>query len=628
MGMVIGTNVASLTAQRHLESSRADLNTSMERLSSGSRINSAMDDAAGLAISDRMESQINGLSQAVRNSNDAISLGQSAEGALDESTAILQRMRDLTVQASNGTNNSTDVSALNDEVTQLKDELTRIAETSKFNDMKLLDGNFSANFQIGHKGGETIALSITAMDSTQLGIDNTGGANGTVAGDVTSVQTTAAADAVAQGTVAQLTTVVGAATVTNGAAATAATDRTDWTDSFTLAAGASGDVISFNTGEGTVTHTLTGTMADGNAAATDVAAGMTKAGYTFEVDSTNADQINVTRTAAGDHSYEGTATTGGGGTAPVDGTAVDGADAASATNATPWSASQTFGTGASKGDQISFDVGGGSTTISYTASQNFGTSSALATDIASTLSAQGVAGFSFSASGNEVVVQSLSAGANTDAFATTATAGSSVAAVAEVEGVTLSAAATAADEVTITVNGDAWTYTEAGSPADANATATTMASDWNGASTGFQTGYTASVSGDAFVLTADNTGLDGAFDMTASYAPQLASGNTTAVSTIDLTTNPSDSLAIIDKAIEQIGAARSELGAFQNRLEHTVSNISSMIENTSAAKSRIQDTDFAVESASLAKNQVLQQAGTAMLAQANASGQSVLSLLK
>jgi flagellin len=627
MSMVIGTNVASLTAQRHLESSRADLNTSMERLSSGSRINSAMDDAAGLAISDRMESQINGLSQAVRNSNDAISLGQTAEGALDESTAILQRMRDLAVQASNGTNNSTDVSALNNEVTQLKDELTRIAETSKFNDMKLLDGNFSADFQIGHKGGETIALSITAMDSTALGLSSANAGNGTISGSATSVQTTAAADAVAQGTVSA-STIVGAATVTNGAAATVATDRTDWTDSFTLGASTGTDTISFDTGEGTATFDLSASGLTGAQAAAEVAGagGMTKAGYTFEVDSANADQINVTRTAPGDYSAEGAATSTGS-NAPTDGTAVAGADAASATNATPWSASQTFGTGASKGDQISFAVGGGPS-VSYTASQNFGTSSALATDIASTLSAQGVAGYSFSANGNDVVVQSLSAGADSSTFATTATAGSSVAAVGEVESVTLASEATANDTVTITVNGDAWTYTEIGSPADANATATTMASDWNLASTGFQTGYTASVSGDSFVLEADNTGLDGAFDMTASYEAVVAAGNTAAVSTIDLTSNPSDSLAIIDKAIEQIGAARSELGAFQNRLEHTVSNISSMIENTSAAKSRIQDTDFAVESASLAKNQVLQQAGTAMLAQANASGQSVLSLLK
>jgi flagellin len=570
-----------------------------------------------------MESQINGLSQAVRNSNDAISLGQTAEGALDESTAILQRMRDLTVQAANGTNNSTDISALNDEVTELKEELTRIVDTSTFNDQKLLDG-FSGNFQIGHKGGETVSLTILSMDTATLGVSGSPTGAGTISGSATSVQTTAAADAVAQGTVSATT--IGTATVTNGEAATAATDRTDWTDSFTLDAATGGsETISFNTGEGTVTHTLSGAMT-GAAAATEVAGNMTKAGYTFEVDSTDAAQINVTRTAAGDHSYEGVASSDG--VAPTaQGTAVDGADATSATNATPWNATQTLGTGASKGDQITLAVAGGPSVV-YEASQNFGTASALANDMASTLSAQGVAGYSFSASGNDVVMQSLSAGADANTFTATAGADPGSSAVGEVESVALASKATTNDTVTITVNGDAWTYTEAGSPTDAATTATTMVSDWNLASTGFQTGYTASVSGDSFVLEADNTGLDGAFDMTASYQAVAPTGGTGDIANLTLSSSASNSLESIDVALGQISAARSKLGAFQNRLEHTVSNLSSMIENTSAAQSRIQDADFAVESASLAKNQVLQQAGTAMLAQANASGQSVLSLLK
>ena len=169
MSMVIGTNVASLTAQRHLETSRADLNQSMERLSSGQRINSAMDDAAGLAISDRMDSQVNGLSQAVRNANDAISLGQTAEGALGETTAILQRMRDLSVQSGNSTNTSADRTALQTEVATLQAELTRISTSSTFNDQALLDGSFTSGaFQIGHKASDSINLSIAGMGATDL----------------------------------------------------------------------------------------------------------------------------------------------------------------------------------------------------------------------------------------------------------------------------------------------------------------------------------------------------------------------------------------------------------------------------------------------------------------------------
>src|SRR6056297_2335458 len=141
MALTINTNVASLNAQRNLGASQADLNKSMQRLSSGLRINSAKDDAAGLAISDRMTAQIRGLNQASRNANDGISLAQTAEGALQESTNILQRMRELAVQSANDTNSASDRASLNDEVTQLKAELDRIAETTEFNGRKVIDGS-------------------------------------------------------------------------------------------------------------------------------------------------------------------------------------------------------------------------------------------------------------------------------------------------------------------------------------------------------------------------------------------------------------------------------------------------------------------------------------------------------
>ena len=133
MALTINTNVASLNAQRNLGASQSNLNKSMQRLSSGLRINSAKDDAAGLAISDRMTAQIRGLNQAARNANDGISLAQTAEGALQESTNILQRMRELAVQSANDTNSASDRSSLNDEVGQLKAELDRIAQTTEFN---------------------------------------------------------------------------------------------------------------------------------------------------------------------------------------------------------------------------------------------------------------------------------------------------------------------------------------------------------------------------------------------------------------------------------------------------------------------------------------------------------------
>ena len=167
MPQIINSNIASLSAQRNLNSSQTSLNTSLERLSSGLRINSAKDDAAGLAISERMTSQIRGLNQAIRNANDGISLSQTAESALAEVGNNLQRMRELAVQASNGSNTQEDRDALNSEFTQLQAEIQRVSEQTKFNGTNLLDGSFTGvAFQIGANSGETITISSIANAST------------------------------------------------------------------------------------------------------------------------------------------------------------------------------------------------------------------------------------------------------------------------------------------------------------------------------------------------------------------------------------------------------------------------------------------------------------------------------
>ena len=170
MGLSINTNVMSLNAQRNLGTSQSALAKSMQRLSSGLRINSAKDDAAGLSISDRMTSQIRGLNQAARNSNDGISLAQTAEGALQETTNILQRMRELAVQSANDTNSSSDRTSLQAEVNQLKQEMTRIADTTEFNGKKLLDGSMTtAQFQVGANANQTISFGITSAKAASLG---------------------------------------------------------------------------------------------------------------------------------------------------------------------------------------------------------------------------------------------------------------------------------------------------------------------------------------------------------------------------------------------------------------------------------------------------------------------------
>lgn len=161
-----------MKAQKNLSISSGNLATSMERLSSGLRINSAKDDAAGLAISNRLNSQVRGLEVGMRNANDGISVAQVAEGAMQEQTNMLQRMRDLSIQATNGANSATDLTALQAEITQLATEITAIGNTTAFGDTKLLDGTFTAkNFQVGHKGGEDVSISITASSATSLAVN-------------------------------------------------------------------------------------------------------------------------------------------------------------------------------------------------------------------------------------------------------------------------------------------------------------------------------------------------------------------------------------------------------------------------------------------------------------------------
>ena len=172
MAITVNTNVTSLKAQKNLNNSSSNLATSMERLSSGLRINSAKDDAAGLAISNRLNSQVRGLEVGMRNANDAISIAQIAEGAMQEQTNMLQRMRDLTVQAENGANSTDDIAALKAEMDQLVDEINEIGSNTAFGNTKLMTGDFSVgkNFQVGHQDGEDIKITVKKTDKTSLSV--------------------------------------------------------------------------------------------------------------------------------------------------------------------------------------------------------------------------------------------------------------------------------------------------------------------------------------------------------------------------------------------------------------------------------------------------------------------------
>ncbi|GMM68382.1 flagellin A [Alteromonas sp. MTD1] len=171
MSMFVNTNVSSLNAQRQLFDVSTSLSTSFERLSSGFRINSASDDAAGLQITDRMTSQVQGLNQAVRNANDAISLSQTAEGALQETTTALQRIRTLAVQSQNGINSSADRVALQKEVSALRTEISRISTTTQFAGVNVLSGDFSAKFLVGANAGQTISVNLSSQALTRAGVN-------------------------------------------------------------------------------------------------------------------------------------------------------------------------------------------------------------------------------------------------------------------------------------------------------------------------------------------------------------------------------------------------------------------------------------------------------------------------
>ena len=778
MAMVIATNMGSLTAQRHLSNTQNDLNTAMERLSSGNRINSAMDDAAGLQIRDRMDAQVNGLTQAVRNANDAISLGQTAEGALEETTEILQRMRELAVQATNDTYNSDDRSSLQAEFVQLRNEITRISEATEFNGVSLLDGSYqNQQYLIGDKTDDSDIVSLTIGDMASESLGASGAVSaGSISGSETATERRAAVDAQTAGT---LTAVINAGTGTSGAvtatdtvAGTSVVDGANAVAAVTAVAGT--NEVTFAT-DTTITDghkalitlgngdTILSAAISGDTTATpaDVATALADSGATVTSSSgntytltANAGVLTITDNTAQANDItvssisfgaSGTGTTST--TTATDNVTTTGVDAVTASSASQWSATQTFSSGALQGDQVNFTIG--SSTYAYQAQGDTATAAQFANEVASNLQ---IDGYAIGAVGNDVVFTKISAGADTSDFKASVTQRAATGEVAEMSSVQIGTNGhTAGDSVTITVDGDAWTHEFTGTSSSQNLTVDAMVNAWNSDQTGFRAGYTAvgldsngaavtagkpqiqeyaagamSASADkavltigsttytgtldgtintthaqamsslvaninadssaavtaaynatdnklvltgkvagvdtsasltttqagtaqsavtgtetqdavspgtgaeSFALVAKDAGTDGAFEMSATYEKVAAVGSTSDLDSLALTSSGGAQGAIesLDVAIKQVGQERGMLGAFQNRLEHTVSNLQSTIENTSAARSRIEDADFATESANLAKAQVLQQAGTAMLAQANASTQNVMSLLR
>jgi flagellin len=469
------------------------LSRSLQRLSSGLRINSAKDDAAGLAISSRMTSQIRGLNQAARNANDGISLAQTAEGALQESANILQRMRELSVQAANDTNSSSDRAAIQTEVAQLQAELNRIADQTTFNSKALLDGTFAAQkFHVGSEAGETISISIGAARATTMGAQQIGG--------------TDTQDHV--GT-SPLVAVATATTTVNGV--------TGETLDVAGGLGTSSTVVAANDSASEIASLINGIEGD-----TGVSS---RASNSFDITAVVVGTISFTLTAEQSQSVIGSAAT-------ISAVITDTNDL-----------------------------------------------SALRDAINAEFSKTGISA-ELSASGNTITLS------NTD--------GSDIV----IEG---------AD------NG-----TAAGAVLTADGTANLVAGGVDSVIAGGKVSFSGSTS-----FTVGST--------TTEIMVAVSTGSTLyQVAQIDVSdqAGANDALGVIDQALSFIVSTRGALGAIQNRFESTIANLQNVSENIAAARSRIVDADFAAETANLTKAQILQQAGVAMLAQANMLPQTVLSLLQ
>ncbi len=494
MALTINTNVASLNAQRHLSRSQSGLNTAMERLSSGLRINSAKDDAAGLAISDRMTSQIRGLNQAARNANDGISLAQTAEGAMQESTNILQRIRELSVQSANATNSAADRAALQAEVNQLKSEMNRIANSTTFNGLKILDGTFlSQQFQVGPNANETIGVSIASMQADDLGRYFV-------------------------------------------------------------------DAINTTAGQGTGTAT---------AAAAALPAANTIAGQTLTV--TGASGVGTVPVAAGDSAFDIAA-------------AINVVSSDSSVTATARSTATLSGLGAN--GIVSLTLGSGANTA--TVSANVSTTDL--TDLATVINDQsGVTGV-------------------------TATVVGSVITLVQPEGKNIELANfsnTGAGIINVT-------------PPDGNVVALTS----GGTDSTVISGVLEFSSENAYTVSSSVADAGGSIINGAIGVDTIATFEEVTLIDISTVAGANDALKIVDAALSKIDAQRGDLGALQNRFESTISNLNNVSENLSAARSRIRDADIAQETSTMTQKNILQQAGVAILSQANTTPQLALQLLQ
>ncbi|WP_236994296.1 flagellin [Methylomicrobium sp. RS1] len=632
MAQVINSNISSLNAQRNLSTSQASLATSLQRLSSGLRINSAKDDAAGLAISERFTTQIRGNEQAQRNANDGISLAQTAEGDLNTISNNLQRMRELAVQAANATNSDSDRAAINGEVQSLISEIDRVAENSSFNGTKLLDGSFTAkNFQIGANNSSSDVIQISSISSART--SDLGSAGSSYKATNTGGVTTAA---LASGDLTLNGQQVGASKIGALPGQSAAS-------AFSIA-----EAINAISGQSGVTATANPNTVTGTAATAFTAI----AADTFSINGINVGAVAAGTTAAGQganiaaainkvSTQTGVTATANTTTGALTLTAADGRDIniglnGAAADATTATANKT--TFLSQTGLASANVGtqGSETTTTVAAGTFTAATSTTATD-AFNLSIDGIAVLDdtsgvvgaggITASALQSAIDTF-ASANSAAYTVTGTVAGGDLQISKLDG----SAVVIASAFTDGSGGAAAGTTGGGTFSGAGFVGTTTAGTGTGVSAGVNaanhgTITLSSTSADGIVLGGAAAGNAG-FTAGTTTATTTSSVNSIASLNVLTAANASKALDAIDGALQTINTSRASLGSYQNRFATVVDSLQTRTENLSASKSRITDADFAKETANLTRAQILQQAGTAMLSQANQLPQGVLSLLR
>ncbi|WP_312241809.1 FliC/FljB family flagellin [Pantoea sp.] len=593
MAQVINTNSLSLITQNNINKNQSAMSTAIERLSSGLRINSAKDDAAGQAIANRFTSNINGLTQAARNANDGISIAQTTEGALSEINNNLQRVRELTVQSQNGTNSQSDLDSIQDEIKSRLDEIDRVSGQTQFNGVKVLSSDNTLKIQVGANDGETINIDLKAITSDTLGL------NGFNVNGTGTVNNKAA-------TVSNLTA-AGATETANGSGLynlTTKNDSVSASDAFAKLS--TGDTVTVGLKDGTST-TYTYDSSKGNFS------------YAATVDKDDvgafADKMVP---SSGTVSGVYTASNGSNATVNFDvdtnGNVTVGGQAAYLDASGNLTTSNAGGeTQASLNSLMSASsAGAAATTGSYSSSvtmvgttYNFNTADA--------------GDMKYTATISKDEVQAKVASTDTAATADTAVTSSSVNYTSGVM-----AGSIAFDSTGANVGKSSDTYkTASGDFTDVAQYTTQYKVDQD---TGSVT-VNANLTGDGASNDVDNSS-NNKFAKTVGATAYVADGGKITTETTSAGSATSDPLAALDAAISNIDKFRSSLGAVQNRLDSAVTNLNNTTTNLSEAQSRIQDADYATEVSNMSKAQIIQQAGNSVLAKANQVPQQILSLLQ